>query len=86
MSATTVSGEGDRKGALVREITAGGAASEAGLQANDLIVKVDDDEVTSVDELILAVRSHKVGDTVTITYRRGGDTRTADVVLQDLQR
>ena len=86
VSATTIAGTTDRKGALVRELTPGGAASKAGLEPNDLIVKVDDDEVTSVDELILAVRSHKIGDTVTITYVRDRQTRTADVVLQDLQR
>jgi putative serine protease PepD len=85
VAATTVSAD-DRTGALVRELTPGGAASRAGLEPNDLIVEVDDDEVTSVDELILAVRSHKVGDEVTITYERDGQTRRAQLVLQDLNR
>jgi S1-C subfamily serine protease len=40
--------------------------------------------VRSVDELILAVRQNGVGDTVTITYERGGSTRTAEVTLRDL--
>jgi putative serine protease PepD len=85
VSATTVAGD-DRSGALVRELTPGGAAGRAGLEPNDLIVEVDGQEVTSVDELILAIRSHKVGDTVTLTYERNGQTRTAEVVLQDLAR
>jgi putative serine protease PepD len=85
VSATTVSGE-DREGALVRELTSAGAASRAGLQPGDLIVKVDGEDVTSVDELILAVRRNKIGDTVSITYLRDGRTRTADLVLQDLRR
>ena len=86
VSATTVTASADRKGALVRELTPGGAASRAGLQPNDLIVEVEGKEVTSVDELILAIRSHKVGDEVTLTYVRDGSTRTVDVQLQDLRR
>ena len=85
VAATTVTDD-DRSGALVRELTPGGAAGRAGLEPNDLIVKVDDEEVTSVDELILAVRSHKVGDEVTLTYERAGQLRTAQLVLQDLKR
>ena len=85
VSATTVAAP-DRSGALVRELSPGGAAGRAGLEPNDLIVKVDDEPVTSVDELILEIRSHKVGDQVTLTYERNGKTRTADVELQDLDR
>ncbi len=86
VSATTVSGAGDRQGALVRELTPGGAAAGAGLEANDLIVEVDGEKVTSVDELILQIRSHKIGDRVEVTYVRDGETRTTEVVLQDLAR
>ncbi len=85
VSATTVSGE-DRDGALVRELTVGGGAGRAGLEPGDLIVAVDGEEISSVDELILAIRSNKVGDTVELTYLRGGRERTASVELQDLRR
>ena len=84
VAATTVSGE-DRDGALVRELTPGGGASRSGLESGDLIVAVDGQEVTSVDELILAVRSNAVGDTVTVTFVRDGREQTAEVVLQDLR-
>jgi putative serine protease PepD len=86
ISATTVSSDADRKGALVRGLTPGGSAAGAGLQVNDLIVRLDDTEVTSVDELILATRANKVGDTVTITYVRDGQNRKVELVLQDLSR
>ena len=85
VSATTVIGE-DREGALIRELTPGGGAGRAGLEPNDLIVSVDEEDITSVDELILAIRSNKVGDDVTVTYVRDGRTRTAMVTLQDLRR
>jgi putative serine protease PepD len=87
VSALTVSGESaDRAGARVQELTTGGAAERAGLQPGDLIVELDGDEVTSVDELILAIRKNKVGDTVRVTYVREGQTRSADVTLQDRPR
>jgi len=85
ISATTVSTGADRKGALVRELTPGGPAGAAGLQPNDLIVSLDDAEVTSVDELILATRERKIGDSVTVTYVRNGQTRTAELVLKELR-
>ncbi|HWH29667.1 MAG TPA: trypsin-like peptidase domain-containing protein [Mycobacteriales bacterium] len=85
VSALTVSGEG-RAGARVQQVTPGSAAAAAGLQPGDLIVAVDGTEVTSVDELILAIRERDVGDTVEITYVRDGQTRTADATLQDLRR
>ena len=86
VSATTVARDADRKGALVRELTPGGAAGRAGLQPNDLIVEVDGEPVTSVDELILEIRSNTIGDRVEVTYVRDGERRTAEVVLQDLAR
>ena len=86
VSATTVSGTGDRQGALVRALTPGGAAAGAGLAPNDLIVEVDGEQISSVDELILQIRSNKIGDRVEVTYVRDGERRTAEVVLQDLAR
>jgi putative serine protease PepD len=84
VSATTIS-EDDRDGAQVRELVPNGAAAAAGLQQGDLIVKVDETDVSSVDELILAVRQNGVGDTVTVTYVRDGETRTTSLTLKDLR-
>ncbi|MDT7572709.1 MAG: putative serine protease PepD [Actinomycetota bacterium] len=70
-------------GALVQEVLAGGAAAQAGLQAGDLITAIDKTQVESVDELIVAIRQHKVGQTVTVTYYRDGAKQTATVTLQD---
>jgi putative serine protease PepD len=47
----------------------------------DVITAVDDRPVTSSTELTAAVRSHAPGDKVTLTVRRGNDTRTVDVTL-----
>jgi S1-C subfamily serine protease len=39
--------------------------------------------VHSVDELIIAIREHKIGQTVTLTYYRNGQKQTAKVTLAD---
>ena len=62
-------------------VTGGGAAAAAGLTAGDVITKVGDRTVDSADALIAAIRSHRPGDKVVLTYTRGGSTATASVTL-----
>ena len=81
VAATSVTlGEG-RTGVRLQEVAARGAAAEAGLRAGDVVVSVDGAEVSSVDELVLDLRAHEVGERVRVTYLRGGEQRTAQVVL-----
>jgi len=68
-------------GAAVAEVTADGAAQAAGLAAGDVITKVGDRPVDSADALIAAVRSHRPGDEVVLTYQRDGDESTATATL-----
>ena len=70
-------------GAAVGQVTAGSAAAKAGLASGDVITKVGDRTVDSADALIAAVRSHRPGDDVVITYTRNGSTATATVTLGD---
>jgi putative serine protease PepD len=72
-----------RTGALVQAVITGAPAERAGIGAGDLITAVDGTAVHSVDELIIAIREHKVGQTVTLTYYRNGQKQTAQVVLED---
>lgn len=58
------------EGALVVEVTEGTAAKRAGLLPNDLIVQLNDEPVLSMDDLILLVRRHNVGDEVTLKLYR----------------
>jgi len=68
-------------GAGIAMVTAGGGAEKAGIEVGDVVTKVGDREIDSADALIAAVRSYQPGDTVTLTYLRSGDTRTATVTL-----
>jgi putative serine protease PepD len=56
-------------------------AAKAGLRAGDVITALDGNEIASPDELQTAVSAHRPGDTVTVTYQRGGTSHTAQVKL-----
>lgn len=88
VSATTVTsqlaeryGLGADSGAYISQVNAGSSAEQAGLQQGDIVTKLGDTDITSSSDLVLAVRSHNVGDTVTITYVRDGAENTAEVTL-----
>jgi S1-C subfamily serine protease len=68
-------------GAAIQDVTSGSAADTAGLQAGDVITKVDDTAITSPDDLAAAVNGHQPGDQVTVTYQRDGATKTAKITL-----
>ncbi|MER7170964.1 S1C family serine protease [Streptomyces mesophilus] len=62
-------------------VTPGGPADKAGLKPGDLITKLDDRPIDSGPTLISEIWTHKPGDTVKLTYERGGKEHTVDVVL-----
>ncbi len=68
-------------GAQIRTIGDGSAAGGAGLQAGDVITKVDDTLISSSDSLVATVRSYRPGDEVTITYTRNGQEATTTLRL-----
>ena len=60
----------------------GGAAAKAGLQAGDVVTKINDFETTTADGLIAATRFYAPGTEITVTYTRdGGAPQTAKVTL-----
>lgn len=68
-------------GAYITSVTTGSAAANAGLKEGDIVTKVDSSDITSSTDLVLAVRSHSVGDTVQVTYNRDGNESTVSVTL-----
>ncbi|MDH6111101.1 putative serine protease PepD [Kitasatospora sp. MAP12-15] len=71
-------------GAVVVGVTAGGPAASAGLQAGDVITQIGTTPVTSLSSLTTALASLSPDSKVTVTYLRGGQTKTADVTLGTL--
>jgi putative serine protease PepD len=68
-------------GAEIVSVEPGSAAADAGLQEGDVVVAVGDRQVTTSTELTAAVRSQAPGEEVTLTVRRGGETRSVEVTL-----
>lgn len=60
-------------GVYIKETAKGAAADKAGLKAEDVITKVNDTEITSIQQLQEYVHSRKVGTDVTVTYMRNTD-------------
>jgi putative serine protease PepD len=72
-------------GALIAKkataILPGGPAAKAGLRPGDLITAIDGIKINTPEELIVEIRTHNVGDEVTITYLRGKTTGNVKLIL-----
>ncbi|MDP9230697.1 MAG: PDZ domain-containing protein [Bacteroidota bacterium] len=73
--------EKEDNGAKITEITKESGAEKAGLKEGDIITKLDDKKIEDADDLTKAVRSHKPGDKVTITYLRDKKEQKANAEL-----
>jgi serine protease Do len=69
------------KGVLVTEIVSGAPADVAGIKAGDVITSIDGKDVASQDDLVQIIRSHKVGDSVSVVYWRGNSQNSTSVSL-----
>ena len=68
-------------GVIITNVTRGSAADEAGIEANDIIVAINDEEVINGAYFRYYLYQHSVGDTVTITVYRNGDRIDLDLTL-----
>ncbi|MFP5333696.1 MAG: trypsin-like peptidase domain-containing protein [Actinomycetes bacterium] len=66
-------------------ITPGGPADRAGIRPGDLIVAFEGRPVTDPDELIVAIRAQRPGDTVTLTVRRDGEDLEIQLELDEAE-
>lgn len=69
------------EGAYVSIVSKGSAAEKAGVQEGDIITQIDGTKVSSSSDVMLAVRSKNIGDTVEITVNRDGKTQTLKATL-----
>ncbi|MGN0702177.1 MAG: S1C family serine protease [Lentihominibacter sp.] len=58
-------------------------AKDAGFSAGDIVYAINGDEVTSIDDVSAAVTAHKVGDTLTFTIVRDGQSHDIKLKLQE---
>lgn len=82
----TIQAQEDESGFLILSVTAGGPSEEAGLQVNDLLIKVEDQDVrgwatADVRELIRGEQ----GSAVSLTVLRSGESLTVPVERRKLE-
>ncbi len=74
---------GMSSGAYLVEVTEGGPADKAGLQAGDVITMLGTTPITSQQDVksALGSKTYKAGDTATVTYVREGQVYTTDLTF-----
>lgn len=70
------------QGAQLASVNKGGPASDAGLQAGDVITQIDDVRIDAAHPLSLLLRSRfRANQRVTVTYTRNGSSTQAELTL-----
>ena len=72
---------GVTKGVFVFSAVEGGAGEKAGLKMGDVITKVNDTEITSMEDLAAVKKGYRAGDTVTLTVFRDGEYITTELTF-----
>jgi S1-C subfamily serine protease len=66
-------------GLVVAEVKAGSPAEKAGIKVNDVITEINGKAAGTPDELVKLVQAAKIGDTLTLTILRKGESNTLKV-------
>jgi putative serine protease PepD len=77
----SVNGTANLSGARVQTLTAGGPAAQAGLKVGDLVTAVNGQPISDANGLVVDIRTHLPGETVTLTVVRSGQTIKIKVKL-----
>lgn len=70
-------------GAWVKEVTAGGAAEAAGIQANDIITAINGTEISGVSDLKRILAKASAGDELSLVIWRKNQSLTLTVVVRE---
>ncbi len=68
-------------GARVSEVNPGSPAARAGLRTGDVITKINSQVVDTAEALIVAIRTHRPGESVKLDFERAGKPRQANITL-----
>jgi putative serine protease PepD len=68
-------------GALITDVLAGSPADQGGMQANDLVVSIDDRPIRSMDDLAADIQATTPGTEVTLGVQRGDQMVSLTIVV-----
>lgn len=69
------------KGVLVEKVEQGGAARKAGIQAGDIITRINEIEINSESAFEEELSYRSPGDRINVTYLRDGKSNSTDITL-----
>jgi squalene-hopene/tetraprenyl-beta-curcumene cyclase len=78
--------DGRDKGVVVRAVTAGSPAEQAGLREGDVVVEVRGKPLAAAADLARELKALKVGDTLDLAYRREGAAEPAKVAIVAVEK
>ncbi|BDZ55984.1 hypothetical protein GCM10025870_30570 [Agromyces marinus] len=81
VTSAQASGESDVVGALISEVSPGGAAEAAGLQSGDVVTGLNGIPITDQTDLTAQIRALAGGAEAEVSYVRDGETATVSVTL-----
>lgn len=71
------------EGVLITGVVPGGPADRAGLEENDIIIRIENTEIKSTNDLLDMLLDCQIGQQINITFIRGKDTKTTTATLQE---
>ena len=78
---STSTADTSNPGALVQSVTSGGPADGAGLRAGDVVTALGSTAIRGTNDLVATIATHRPGDRVAATIRRGSRTIKVTVTL-----
>lgn len=76
---------GTNEGIYVAEVSADGAAADAGIEKGDVILSVDGKPINKMGQLQEEITKHRPGDKVSVTYMRNKKSYTKTITLRNSQ-
>ena len=68
-------------GLYITQVDSGSAAESCGMEIGDILLSINDTRIYDMEDLQTVILGYEVGDTVTVTIYRDGQTASAQVVL-----
>jgi serine protease Do len=70
-------------GVLIVSVTSDSPADKAGLRAGDVITEMDNESISTTEELLSAIGAHQIGENVEIVYYHGNVQKVTNAKLEE---